>query len=406
LLTRLQLNSAHIGVPSLILITLLTSAAPAFAGTPALTPYDFGAVGNGTTDDTAALQSWLDRAGPGIHLALPAGTFVFSTTLTTGCVGHFAIIGVSPGVSTLEYTGKNTTIDLLEINQSTGCGGQVGITLANFSVKSSTIMTSGYAIHANGLFDSMIRDVWADNVNDGGPGTLCGGFWFHGASNINILNSNAYSRQNCGDGITVDGFLGATAELQIVGGQIGGVPVPGALEQGFKNGVHLAGGMGGVRCDELNIHNNGQAGVLIDDANIAQPNREFDEGSTCAIDSSGTFGVLVNDALANGGTVDIGGWVASTQAGPGIKIQQWRNGDVELRGQKIYNNCGSGVYIADTSTHVLINPAVAINNNGAAFGGACATWQEANPGYGVAVQTISGQSYPNVVLNTVPWNNH
>lgn len=64
-----------------------------------LTPYAFGAVGDGVTDDTVALQSWLDVGG---FLELPAGTFLYRTiqipsnTVLTGQGQGVSILKTSP----------------------------------------------------------------------------------------------------------------------------------------------------------------------------------------------------------------------------------------------------------------------------------------------------------------------
>lgn len=47
-----------------------------------ITPQDYGAVGNGTTDDTAALQSALTAAGTSGTLYIPAATYAISSALT------------------------------------------------------------------------------------------------------------------------------------------------------------------------------------------------------------------------------------------------------------------------------------------------------------------------------------
>lgn len=45
---------------------------------------DFGATGNGTTDDTAAIQAALDAAAPGGHVYIPKGTYKTTATLNVG----------------------------------------------------------------------------------------------------------------------------------------------------------------------------------------------------------------------------------------------------------------------------------------------------------------------------------
>jgi hypothetical protein len=79
-----------------------------------------------------------------------------------------------------------------------------------------------------------------------------------------LQNPNAFSKHFCGDGVLVNGALGGTAELRIVGGDIGG---------GFTSGLHMAGGFGGLRCDGTNIHSNNYD-LLIDNAIVGLPNRD------------------------------------------------------------------------------------------------------------------------------------
>ena len=107
--------------------------------------------------------------------------------------------------------------------------------------------------------------------------------------------------------------------------------------------------MGGLVCTGTNFHNGG-IGLLVDNALSASPNREFDQGVACSFDTTDTYGVLVNDTLVTGGTIDLAGWQASNRAGPGIYIESWPSGDVEIRGDKVYNNCGDGIEVQDTTS--------------------------------------------------------
>ena len=214
---------------------------------------------HGSTDDTTAIQNWLNAARPNIRLVAPAGTCVFSSPLTIAATNSLKIEGMGPGVTVFQYTGLNTTADLLTIGVSTG-GGHGRDTYEGFSVTSTTAMTGGYAIHAHGLYDSTFRNVWADNVNSNatGAGDLCGGFWMDGVSSVDMLNPSAFSKQNCGDGIRVNAAAIAVgaAELRIVGGAVGGVNSSGTI-LGFVNALHMGGGFGGLRCDQTDFHNSG-----------------------------------------------------------------------------------------------------------------------------------------------------
>ncbi len=444
---------------------------------------DFGAACNGSTDDTAAIRNWLNKAGPGVRLVAPAGTCPFSAPLTITAASNLTVSGAGPKTTIFEYTGTDyngtvtagaswsaaatsitlasatlptnvaaayaagyalsaydtttgkfvgsvsaivgttltlaagapyassgasdavhLTADLITFGTASS-GGQGGVKFADFSVISTTTLTGGYALHMHALFDGLFDNVWADDANsvNGGHGDLCGGFWIDGAGTVNMTNPNAYSVQNCGDAVTVNSAQGGSGGLSLRGGAIGGIVTSSAVT-GFVNGIHVAGGFGGVWCDGgEGVHDN-LVGILIDNAVVAAANREANVGSTCSLDTNQNAGLLVNDSIASGGTIDVDGWEASALTGHGIVIESWPLGDVEIRGNKIYNNCGSGVYVQDTTTHVLIAPGEAINTNGSThLYSTCATWKSANTGHGYGIEAASSTS--NVVSFAAPFNN-
>ncbi|MGO9418708.1 hypothetical protein [Roseiarcus sp.] len=357
---------------------------------------DFGAYcdGNPAHDDTAAIQAWLGKAAPGVKLVAPAGACLFSAPLTVGAASHYTIEGAGPLSTEFKYAGTSTTATLLTIN-APNTAAVYGVTLRDFRLGSSTTMTGGFALQLNGAFASFLQGVSIDQdaYLDANDGNFCGGIWMNGAEG-DLTNINAYSAQNCGDGVRINSNLGATAEVRIVGGSIG---------SGWVNGIHIAGGFGGVRCDQTNIAGNGN-GVLIDTAIVSTGNREFDEGSTCAFDSNTNNGILVNDTLSAGGMIDVAGWVGSTSAGPGVRIENWA-GTVVLRGNAIYNNCGSGVEVDTSSAYLRIDTTEAINANGnSSFGTACTTYQSGHSGYGGGVE--AEVSTYNIFSTASIWGNH
>jgi hypothetical protein len=421
-------------------------------------PRVWGAECDNATDDTIAIQTWLNRVA-NFKLRAPAGTCLFSAPLFVPYANNYAIDGAGPGATVFKYTGPDynasttaaaswsaaataitlastpsiittalangykvtawdtttgkmigrvsaiggstmtvpdgaayassgssdaihLTTDLLTIND-TGHGGERAVSFADFSVLSATALTGGFAIHAHGLFASTFRNVWTDTTNSADTtthGNLCGGQWFDGAGGVDVLNPQGYSAQStCGDGIAVNSALGGAAELRIVGGQI----------YGFANGAHMAGGFGGMRFDQTDISKNGN-GAVIDNAIAAVANREFDLGSTAAIDGSLNDGILVNDTISSGGTIHVGGWVASSQSGHGVNVQHWTNGDVEITSHKIYNNCLSGVLVADTSTYVTVSAGAFFNKNGnSGISVGCPAAQAANPNDNKGIRATS-----------------
>lgn len=81
------------------------------------TPYDYGAAGNGTTDDTTALQNAINgvSAAGGGTLFFPAGTFKISAALTLP--NGVSLLGVGQNVSVINQT--STTANAITYNPST-----------------------------------------------------------------------------------------------------------------------------------------------------------------------------------------------------------------------------------------------------------------------------------------------
>ena len=71
---------------------------------------NYGAVGNGTADDTSALQSALNDLGKSGHAAvlyIPAGTYRITSTVTLQSQQYVSIIGADPSTTTLKWGGAS-----------------------------------------------------------------------------------------------------------------------------------------------------------------------------------------------------------------------------------------------------------------------------------------------------------
>lgn len=130
----------------------------------------YGAVGDGTTDDTAALAAWLADATTGTELLLPAGTYKSTAALTVS-VGNIKVRGVR-GASILKFTGAtdgivisdNTTVDKyidiegIEIQTSSATGGKaINCSFptnagTNISLRNLKISKSGSGLWAYGVY--------------------------------------------------------------------------------------------------------------------------------------------------------------------------------------------------------------------------------------------------------------
>jgi hypothetical protein len=135
---------------------------------------DFGAVGNGVTDDTAAIQATINAAASlsnGGTVFLPSGTYVVSATLvipvTVNCI---ALAGDnSKSNSRLLRAVSFVAGDLIYANSNTG-GANAALVIKDLMIyQGASYQTSGYAIHLNARGLVLIDNV---NIIDGFGGVL------------------------------------------------------------------------------------------------------------------------------------------------------------------------------------------------------------------------------------------
>ena len=117
---------------------------------------DFGAVGDGTTDDSAAIQAAIDAAYqfstsfPGLSkgkVYFPAGTYLISSTLDASSIG--AMYGSSRHECLILYSGASTTITCnsgIQINELAfkGTGTQTALNFPTLAYLSQVIGNSFY----------------------------------------------------------------------------------------------------------------------------------------------------------------------------------------------------------------------------------------------------------------------
>src|SRR3984893_18302193 len=69
---------------------------------------NYGAVGDGVTDDTAAIQKALNALGPNNPtLYFPAGTYRITQTLSLAGQGYVNVIGADPANTTITWSGTS-----------------------------------------------------------------------------------------------------------------------------------------------------------------------------------------------------------------------------------------------------------------------------------------------------------
>ena len=206
------------------------------------TPYDYGAAGNGSTDDTTAVQNAINgvSATGGGTLFFPAGTYKISSALSVP--NGVSLLGVGQNVSVINQT--STTANAITYNPSTlnyvsienlsitgpGSGSGIGILVeANGgatnvnSCSFQDVTIAGFGSHGLELVTGVGCSLNTVNVSSvgghgiflsGGTGnTLTNCFVTGGAStqqgfqltNVNYTTLNGCKAFSCGGGYTISG---------------------------------------------------------------------------------------------------------------------------------------------------------------------------------------------------------
>jgi parallel beta-helix repeat protein len=184
---------------------------------------DFGAVGNGTTDDTAAIQAAITATPSGGCLYIPYGDYL----VTSGLVANVSMNIVGEGWSEaggsrlIVSSSMSGTTDVLTMNGYIS-GAYEGVTLSDFSIVPQSGTPARYGINlgnAKGLNRATIERI---KIGTLGTGSILNngafsstiqncllntGIWFNkGTDNQNVLNNTI---SGAGYGIYVDCVAGS-----------------------------------------------------------------------------------------------------------------------------------------------------------------------------------------------------
>lgn len=150
----------------------------------------YGATGNGTTDDTTAIQAAINTAAntPGSIVFFPVGTYIVSGTITYP--GNISLVGSGDndsGTIIRVKTGTGLTTPVLASadwnSNSTTCGNPVAIRDLNIDGNSATSGTGAHGLVLMNYF-SIVERCTVSNVAGNGIH-----FTAHSANNTHITNT-------------------------------------------------------------------------------------------------------------------------------------------------------------------------------------------------------------------------
>lgn len=122
---------------------------------------DFGAKGDGTTNDTTAFQNALTYLSGGGELYIPPGTYIYTTTLNMSIKG-LTVRGCGK-TSLLQFNGTGNCI---EIKAADLASTKTAVTLDNFWVSGNVNATNG--IYINYWTNWTLNDIHVGNVTGAG----------------------------------------------------------------------------------------------------------------------------------------------------------------------------------------------------------------------------------------------
>jgi len=285
----------------------------------------FGAIGDGVTDNSAAINAAYAAMPTRGALYFPAGTYIYTSALTFAGQKRPAFIGDGATESRLIYAGANTTNDCITIGN--GSNGEVGWNIQGIGFYSNTVMTGGAGLHAQGLQRSRLEDVHVGDQDSNSNFYI--GAWLDG---LDLVAWDGIQCRGSLEALRVNGQTAlGLADLFISNGKI---PSSGI-------GIHVAGSFGGLNIDLVDIINNG-TNCLIDKAVTGTSNREIAFGPNMALDSActshdaATFDGINVDIQDTGGTIFFKGtWCAS--ASTGIRMGANFTGLVVYQGGYLFN---------------------------------------------------------------------
>lgn len=295
---------------------------------------DYGAVGNGTDDDAAAIQSAFDDANAdgGGTVLFPAGTYQLSAAITYDTTGNIPIhiIGVGKN-SLLRPTGSTNKV--FHITGSAGVT-RADVIIERLKIHSQAGTSSGAGIHVSGIAGVYIHDVVIDGdskmdygilLSAAQQGEISGGYIERCTAGIRMESLTGVSS----NGIDLHGvsLANLTSNVEAIG-----------VDSCFIRGNHMTRATTSVETSSGN-------GFVVVAFN------HFEDHTTAGVSISGKANVLYNNYYPGTGGVDL----TTSNADYSVIEGNLLNGDVTLDSTsdslRFANNTTGGV-VTDNSTNI------------------------------------------------------
>ena len=301
---------------------------------------DFGATGDGVTDDTAAIQAALTAIA---RVYFPTGEYKITAQLNL--IANQYITGDGEG-SSLVFSGSMATDNLIRASAVNDIHIE-GIKLTGDQTVDSVLITNGCGMHISGNTRVKIKDCIIWNFPQAG---------------ILVDNVSQFEISGCN---IKDIYPVATATSAIAGISVQDLSTDGLLTNNYINNIGLANGDTGIGIRMIIDSSNNPFQIRCSEnqvQNIATHGMAYYNNGT--VDESEGM-IIANNIVRNTGMTTS----ASTNLGNGIYVLG--NGGVQVLGNRVENtqvNTGASsvtdgsIVINSTITTPLLSPAIVANN--------------------------------------------
>lgn len=298
---------------------------------------DYGAIGNGITDDTQSIQDAIDDVDVGGTVFIPAGTYLISSTLVVDakpCVITGAGVQTDNQDNTNENDGSvlflanGSNVTMLEITDTSG-GRQGNVVVRHLVLEGNkSNQTAGHGISIDSVRLVTIEHCRIRRTFEHGINTAA----THNANGVNIAYIHNNEIQWCGergingnssaDGVFAANSIGESGDSGMTAGPsnrivanhcylsgLHGITVAGAAvlignrcNNSQQDGIRLTGANGAMILGNV-CFNNDQAGLTRSGIRISTSTGVVISSNVC-FDNQGTatqnFGVQVTDTTSSG----------------------------------------------------------------------------------------------------------